>query len=92
VLAWLFEDSRTSVFFLLFFACKIMKKSCLIALFGLIFLGGISLAQAPTETFDVVVNPSSFQVNQPVDLTITAKKNGEVNTAYTGMVWLTIRD
>ena len=60
-----------------------MKKSCLIALFGLTFLGSICFAQTPTETFEVVVNPSSFQINQSVDVTITAKKNGEVNTAYT---------
>ncbi len=55
-------------------------------------LGGIAVAQVPTETFEVVVNPAFFQINQSVDVTITAKKNGAVNTAYTGMVWLSIRN
>ena len=76
-----------------------MKKSWLIFLFGLMIAGCVSLiigwtsiAQTPTETFEVIVSPSSFQINESVDVTITAKKNGQVNTAYTGMVYLTIKD
>jgi hypothetical protein len=38
----------------------------------------------------VEVFPTSFQINQPVDITITALKNGIPYTAYTGMVFMNI--
>jgi hypothetical protein len=34
------------------------------------------------DSFQVEVNPSTFQVNQAVDFTITAIKNGEVMKNY----------
>ncbi|MDR2190865.1 MAG: hypothetical protein LBP53_06980 [Candidatus Peribacteria bacterium] len=40
------------------------------------------------SSFLVEVNPSSFQQNQPIDITITAMKNGQPDTSYTGDVRL----
>ncbi|MDR2541099.1 MAG: hypothetical protein LBD11_04935 [Candidatus Peribacteria bacterium] len=59
----------------------------------LIVLGtliGITVAQAGPDSFLVEVNPSSFQVNQPVDMTITALKSGVPYTSYTGMIYMNI--
>ncbi|MDR0860346.1 MAG: hypothetical protein LBO09_05230 [Candidatus Peribacteria bacterium] len=59
----------------------------------LIVLGtliGITVAQAGPDSFLVEVNPSSFQINQPVDMTITALKGGIPYTSYTGMIYMNI--
>lgn len=66
-----------------------MRKllSILIALGTLI---GITTAQAGPDSFLVEVNPSSFQVNQPVDMTITALKGGSPFSTYTGMIFMNI--
>ncbi|GHW02482.1 hypothetical protein AGMMS50249_2680 [candidate division SR1 bacterium] len=62
-----------------------MKK---IGLFLLSFLviGGFSFAQEVV----VEINPSTFKVNQYVDITLTAMKNGVIDTTYTGIVFLEI--
>lgn len=36
------------------------------------------------------MSPAIFQPNQPVDLTVTAMKNGVVYSSFTGDVWLNI--
>lgn len=44
------------------------------------------------DSFQVEVNPSSFQVNQAVDLTITAIKNGEVMKNYEWYFTIVVSD
>lgn len=42
------------------------------------------------DSFQVEVNPSSFQVNQPVDLTVKAIKNGQVMKNHEGRIFIEI--
>jgi hypothetical protein len=51
---------------------------------------GITFAQSNPDSFLIEVTPTSFQVNQPVDITITALKNGMPYTTYTGMIFMNI--
>lgn len=44
------------------------------------------------DSFQVEVNPSNFKVNQPVDLSITAIKNGEVMKNYEGYFDIVVLD
>jgi hypothetical protein len=67
-----------------------IQKLILTLLIGITILRGLSFAQISEESFSVEVNPSIFQLNQPVDITITALKNGVPNTTYTGDVWIGI--
>ena len=63
-----------------------MKKFlvwCLCCIFGLwVYVAYATSTPALPDNFQVEVNPSSFKVNQAVDLTITAIKNGEVMKNY----------
>ncbi|MDR2415126.1 MAG: hypothetical protein LBD75_00465 [Candidatus Peribacteria bacterium] len=62
------------------------RKLTLTFLIGIATLSELSFAQMSGESFFVEVNPSTFQLNQPVDVTITAMKNGAPHTTYTGDV------
>jgi len=66
-----------------------MKKIMSLIVVGIL---GISyaFAQQGKESFLVELHPSSFQQNQPVDITITAMKNGVQNTEYSGNVFMSI--
>lgn len=66
-----------------------MRKLFSIFIALTLFLG-ITFAQAAPDSFLVEVNPSSFQANQPVDITITALRNGMPSTTYTGMIFMNI--
>lgn len=66
-----------------------MKKiltSVLVLLFG---VGTFAFADYP-DSFQVEVNPSGFEVNQPVDLTIKAIKNGQIMKNYEGRLFIEI--
>lgn len=63
---------------------------CFIIIVFWLFISNLSYAQTPPDSFEVKISPSSFQVNQSVDITVTAMKNGQVNTTYTGMIWLDV--
>ncbi|MDD2537371.1 MAG: hypothetical protein PHU61_02675 [Candidatus Absconditabacteria bacterium] len=66
-----------------------MKKYLGILITSLMFFG-LSFAQQSNTSFLVEVSPSTFQQNQPVDVTITVMKDGQVDTQYTGDVYLSI--
>ena len=68
-----------------------MRKIVSVIVVGIL---GISyaFAQQDIESFLVEVHPSSFQQNQPVDVTITAMKNGVPNLEYNGNVFMSITD
>lgn len=42
------------------------------------------------DSFQVEVNPSSFEVNQPVDMTIKAIKNGQVMKNFEGQIYIQV--
>lgn len=42
------------------------------------------------DTFQVEVNPSSFAVNQPVDVTIKAIKNGQIMKNHEGKILIQV--
>lgn len=67
-----------------------MKK--LLAIFMVLFwfLGYSFALEDGPDSFLIEVNPPIFQPNQPVDVTITAMKNGVVYPSFTGDVWLSI--
>jgi len=72
---------------------KVLLSCIGILLFGIGFSGAQnSLTQPPPDNFVVEVSPSSFQTNQPVDVRITAYRNGNVYKDYVGAVWLEIAE
>ncbi|MDR0650828.1 MAG: hypothetical protein LBG59_05535 [Candidatus Peribacteria bacterium] len=69
---------------------RYIQKFILTLVIEIATLRGLSSAQIGGESFFVEVNPSTFQLNQPVDITITAMKNGSPYSTYTGDVWIGI--
>ena len=74
-----------------------MKKMLLSFMIGMLSLAGFSFAQNaltqdPPDSFLVEVSPNTFQTNQPVDMKITAYKNGSVYRDYVGEVYLEISE
>lgn len=67
-----------------------MKKLLIFALGGLLSRSTWAFAAEMPDSFQVEVNPSSFQVNQPVDLTIKAIKNGKIMKNYEGRIYFEV--
>jgi hypothetical protein len=68
-----------------------IQKLTLSILVGIGIWSGLAFAQVGPDSFLVEVKPSSFQQNQPVDITITAMKNGAIYPMYTGTIFLSIK-
>ena len=72
-----------------------MKKFliwCFSCLFGLWLYVFAAWNSTLPDSFQVEVSPSSFKVNQAVDLSITAIKNGEVMKNYDGYFDIVVLD
>lgn len=71
----------------------IMKKIFMaFSLVSLIFGGMVTLAANSPDSFQVEVSPSSAEVNQFLDITITAIKNGQVMKNYDGKFWMSLEE
>ena len=57
---------------------------------AILFLGISVFAAETPDTFQVEVNPSSFEVNQPVDVTIKAIKNGKIMKNHEGNILIQV--
>lgn len=71
-----------------------MKKSLQIVSSMILFVGAfVAFAFANPVAFIVEVNPSSFEVNEAVDLTIRAiDGNNQTVQDYDGDVWIEVTD
>ena len=49
-----------------------------------------SFAVGSPDSFQLEVNPATFSVNQPVDFTVKAIKNGQIMKDYEGRLFLEI--
>lgn len=49
-----------------------------------------TFALGSPDSFQLEVNPATFSVNQPVDLTVKAIKNGQIMKDYEGRLFLEI--
>jgi hypothetical protein len=62
------------------------------SLLSLLFGGVSTLAANSPDSFQVEVSPSSADVNQFLDITITAIKNGQVMKNYDGKFWMSLEE
>jgi hypothetical protein len=68
-----------------------MKKVFFV--FCSVFLGLFGMttfAVGSPDSFQLEVNPATFSVNQPVDFTVKAIKNGQIMKDYEGRLFLEI--
>lgn len=67
-----------------------MKKILTWILVTVLFFWVSVFAADHPDSFQVEVNPSSFAINQPVDMTIKAIKNGQIMKNFEGQIYIQV--
>ncbi len=70
-----------------------MKKIlALVSLIFCLFGGRITLAADSPDSFQVEISPSNAEVNQFLDITVTALKNWKIMKNYDGKFWMSLEE